>query len=49
MRLKNEHNGQTTQELNLVCVGKTYRHTLALRQWLLKKERSWSEQDREEE
>ena len=39
---------QRTQELNVVYPGKTYRHTLALRQWLLKKERSWSEQDREE-
>ena len=39
---------QRSQEVNLVRPGKTYLHTLALKQWLLRKERSFEEQDKEE-
>ena len=35
------YSGHIPQELNSLLLAKTYRHSLALRQWLLRKERSF--------
>ncbi len=43
--VKNCNTGQRAHELNALRLGKTYLHTLALRQWVLRKERSFSAQE----
>ena len=45
--VKNGNSGQRPHELNLVRLGQTYLHTLALRQWILRKERSLEAQESE--
>ena len=45
--LKNCNTGQRPQAVNLLTPAKTYLHSWALRQWLLRKEKSFEEPDGE--
>ena len=41
------HSSQSPQSVNLVRPGKTYRHSLGIRRWILTKEKSLELQDLE--
>ena len=46
--MSNSNSSQSPQSVNLVRPGKTYLHSLSIRQWLLRKEQSFELQDLEE-
>ena len=46
--MRNGNSNQSPQFVNLVRPVKTYRHSLSIRQWLLRKEQSFELQDLEE-
>ena len=46
--MSHSNSSQSPQFVNLVRPGKTYRHSLSIRQWLLRKEQSFELQDLEE-
>ena len=46
--MRNGNSNQSPQFVNLVRPGKTYLHSLSIRQWLLRKEQSFELQDLEE-
>ena len=46
--MSNSNSSQSPQKVNLVRPVKTYRHSLSIRQWLLRKEKSLELQDLEE-
>ncbi len=46
--MSHSNSNQSPQFVNLVRPGKTYRHSLSIRQWLLRKEKSLELQDLEE-
>jgi len=46
--MSNSNSSQSPQSVNLVRPGKTYRHSLGVRRWILTKEKSLELQDLEQ-